>query len=184
MIAAVTAGWLVTKASAISISVIPACVGERSQRVRRLELGLVAGDRHVVALREHLRAPALAGRVASLAVSARQPAAGERAPRDHAHPLASGRRAARRPRCGGSASSREAARRRSARGRASRRSTAPARSRGRGRSSCRCSAPCRRARGRSAPRASRRCRCRARDGGPGRGRSSRFSAGAGCSRPL
>ena len=66
MIAAVTAGWRITNAIAIWISVMPASSASCGERVGGVELALVAGERHVVALREHLRAPRL-GLVGALA---------------------------------------------------------------------------------------------------------------------
>ena len=59
-------------------------VGQLPERVGGLELGLVLGDAQVVALREHRRA-ARGQVVGALAPLARQPAARQRAPRDHAH---------------------------------------------------------------------------------------------------
>ena len=53
MIAAVTAGWRMTNASASWISVMPGLVGELRERVGGVELALVRRDREVVALREH-----------------------------------------------------------------------------------------------------------------------------------
>ena len=87
MIAAVTAGWRMTNASAMWISEMPASSASCAERVGGVELALVPGHREVVAAGDHRRAPR--GQVlGALAPPARQPAAGERAPRDHAHAVA------------------------------------------------------------------------------------------------
>ena len=62
-------------------------VGQAAEGVGRVELGLVLGQRQVVAVGDHLGA-ARAEVVGALAPLAGQPAAGERAPRDHAHAVA------------------------------------------------------------------------------------------------
>src|SRR4051812_14372559 len=64
-----------------------ALLGELAERVGGVELALIAGVVHVVAGGQALRAPRLR-QVLALAVVARQPAAGQRAPRDHAHAIA------------------------------------------------------------------------------------------------
>ena len=119
MIAAVTAGWWSTNASA-------RC-DQRDARPRRRaapsasaasSLRWFSGSRQVVAARAAVAARRDVGAVGALAVLARQPAAGERAPRDHAHAVALRTSAARRPRCRARGSSTAAARTRTARGRA------------------------------------------------------------------
>src|SRR3954447_10468594 len=62
-------------------------VGEYAQLVGGLELALVAGQAEVIAAREALR-PRGGRRVLALAVFAAQPAARQRAPRDHADAVA------------------------------------------------------------------------------------------------
>ena len=147
MIGAVTAGWRITNAIAMWISDMPGLLGQQRELLDGVELALVrrastGRSAAAGARRARLR------RVLALAPLARQPAAGERAPRDHAHAvaLAGGQHVG--SRCRGRASSTAAARRRSARGRAARRPTAPRRSATAGTSTSRCSGPCPGARGR------------------------------------
>src|SRR4051812_33527947 len=87
MIAALIAGWRSTNAIARWISGSPASSASRGGAgLGRVELALVLGQREVVAPRQ----PAVAGarrRVLALPVAAAEPAAGERAPREHAHPV-------------------------------------------------------------------------------------------------
>ena len=66
MMAAVTAGWRMTKASASSISDDARLVGELAERVGGVELALVRGEREVVAVREHRPSGARSGRSAPL----------------------------------------------------------------------------------------------------------------------
>ena len=87
MIGAVTAGCSETKREGELDHGEPGLVGEVGELVDGLELSPVLGQRHVEALREHLDAAAL-GRLGAAAVAAGEPAAGERAPRDDAHPVA------------------------------------------------------------------------------------------------
>ena len=80
MIAEVTAGWLITNASARWIERHPGLVGELRQGIRGIELRLILRERQVVSVREHRGAPR-PQLVAVLAPLAAQPTAGERAPR-------------------------------------------------------------------------------------------------------
>ena len=66
MIAEVTAGWLITKASARWISGHAGLLGQHGQLLGRLQLGLVAGQAQVVALRVSARARRLTGMSAPL----------------------------------------------------------------------------------------------------------------------
>ena len=182
MIAEVTAGWLTTNAIARWTSEIPASSARSGELIGGLELALVRRQRHVVAPREALGPRARRG-LGSLAVAAREPAACERAPRDHAHAVALagrehvaldapdehgvGRLLAAEPLAAASLcdplglDDRFRRERRAAEIRGS----------------------SRRGRGRRARRASRRRRCRARGGAPGRCRSSRCSGDGGSPRP-
>src|SRR5215217_4819515 len=65
-------------------------VRQLAQSIGGVELALVAGQRHVVAAGDHLRPPRLRD-VRVLAVLAGEPAAGQRAPGDHAHAVAAAR---------------------------------------------------------------------------------------------
>ena len=59
-------------------------LGQLGERVGGVELGLVGGQREVIALREHRCAPRTE-LLRALAPAPRQPAPGQRTPRDHAH---------------------------------------------------------------------------------------------------
>ena len=96
MIAAVTAGWRIDERQRHVDQRDAGLVGQVPERVGGLELGLVGGDREVVAVGDHRRAPRRQV-VGALAPAPRQPAAGERAPRDDAHDVTPGRSAADRP---------------------------------------------------------------------------------------
>ncbi len=146
MIGAVTAGCRRTKASASSISVRPASSARTASCSTTSSLRWFSGSER--SKRAGIRSARTAGRLDAFAVAARQPAARQRAPRDHGHAVA----LADRQHVGldrrGRGSSTAAARRRSARGRAARRSTAPRRSARPGTSTSRSNGSCPRGRGR------------------------------------
>ena len=52
MIAEVTAGWLMTKASAMSMSVMPGLLGEHRELLGRVQLALVVRQGHVEVRRQ------------------------------------------------------------------------------------------------------------------------------------
>ena len=107
MIAAVTAGCRSTNASAISISVIPA--SSASARAHRRPRACAGSRAATGRSAPGSGRPGARRRLLALAVAAAQPAARERAPRDHAHavPLQTGSTSAR---SRGRAASRAAAR--------------------------------------------------------------------------
>ena len=86
MIGAVTAGCCSTKASARWISGQPGVVGQLPECVGRVEFALVVRTGHVVPGRQSGAAPGF-GEFLVLAVAAGQPASGQRAPGQHAHPV-------------------------------------------------------------------------------------------------
>ncbi len=120
MIAAVTAGGgSRTRAPARSAS-CPRSSASSPSSLAGVELALVLGHREVVALRAASRRGCCSAASSPLRQRPRQPAAGQRAPRDHAHAVAPADRAAPRARPRGPAASTAAARTRSARGRGAR----------------------------------------------------------------
>ena len=117
MIAEVTAGWRIDERDRQVDERDPGLLGEHGERVGGLELALVRRAATCRSGRGSRLDRVLAGSSASLAVAARQPAAGERAPRDHAHAVALADRQHVALDPADEHASRAAARRRTARGR-------------------------------------------------------------------
>ena len=147
MIAAVTAGMVDHPGDGELDSDRPASSASAPSASAASSLRWLAGNREVEAVRQ-AAGPARGRQLGVLAVAAREPSAGERAPRDDADAVSQRARQHVCARCRGPGSSRAAARSRSAPGRARAPPTAPRRSAEAGRSRSRCSGPCRRGRGR------------------------------------